>query len=63
MFEKSKLHQNVRFGDFKMLFETKKRFFKFLKCILVGVPIWFVAGLVMAFSPELAKELHIKSLL
>ena len=59
MFEKSKQQHNVRFGDFKMLFETKTRFFKFLKCILVGVPIWFVAGLVMAFSPELARELHI----
>ena len=59
LFEKAKGHDHIRFGDFKMLFQSADRFFKFIKCILVGVPIWFVAGLVMAFSPELARELHI----
>jgi MFS family permease len=59
LFEKAQTNHNIRFGDFKMLFQSKDRFSKFLKCILVGIPIWYVAGLVMVFSPELAKELHI----
>jgi len=59
LFEKAQTNPNIRFGDFKMLFQSMDRFTKFLKCILVGIPIWYVAGLVMAFSPELAKELHI----
>ena len=59
LFEKAKANEKIRFGDFQMLFQNKERFFKFIKCILVGVPIWFIAGLVMAFSPELAKELQI----
>lgn len=59
LFNKAQKNHGIRFGDFKMLFQARDRFFKFLKCILVGVPIWFIAGLVMAFSPELAKELHI----
>ena len=59
LFAKAQTNNQIRFGDFKMLFQSHVRFFKFLKCILVGIPIWFVAGLVMAFSPELAKELQI----
>ncbi|MGZ3809218.1 MAG: MFS transporter [Bacteriovorax sp.] len=59
LFENAQKNHNVRFGDFKMLFQSRERFFKFLKCIFAGIPIWFVAGLVMAFSPELAKELKV----
>lgn len=59
LFSKAQANHQIRFGDFKMLFQSQIRFFKFLKCILVGIPIWFVAGLVMAFSPELARELNI----
>lgn len=59
LFAMAQTNHHIRFGDFKMLIQSKDRFLKFLKCILVGIPIWFVAGLIMAFSPELAKELHI----
>ncbi|MEI9999407.1 MAG: MFS transporter [Verrucomicrobiota bacterium] len=33
------------------------RFGRYLSCILIGVPCWYVIGLVIAFSPELAKAL------
>jgi hypothetical protein len=59
LFERAQKNHEIRFGDFKMLFENRERFFKFLKCILIGVPIWFVVGLIMALSPELARELQI----
>lgn len=59
LFEKAQANHSIRFGDFKMFFQSSKRLSKFIKCILVGIPIWFVAGLVMAFSPELARELKV----
>ncbi len=33
------------------------RFGRYLCCILIGIPCWYVVGLVIAFSPELAKNL------
>ena len=46
-------------GNFFQLFLTSKQFFKYLRCILIGVPVWFVAGILMTFSPEFGKALNL----
>ncbi len=46
-------------GDFFYLFRNWDRFFKYLRCILIGVPVWFVIGVLITFSPEFAKELGV----
>lgn len=51
--------RNVQRGNVFMLFNNKKRFLKYLKCILVGLPIWFVVGILITFSPEFGKALGI----
>ena len=51
--------KNVQRGNVLMLFNNKERFLKYLKCILVGLPIWFVVGILITFSPEFAKALGI----
>ena len=40
-----------------MLFNNSERFFRYLKCILVGLPIWFVVGVLITFSPELGEAM------
>jgi MFS family permease len=40
-----------------MLFNDKKRFKKYLYCILIGLPLWFVVGVLITFSPEFGKAL------
>ena len=47
-------------GDFLMLFRSRTRFWKYLRCILIGVPVWFVIGILVTFSPELSRELGIE---
>jgi len=42
-----------------MLFNNKKRLVKFLGCILIGLPIWYVIGVLITFSPEFAKQLGV----
>jgi len=44
-------------GNFLALFSERKRFFRYLNSILIGVPIWFVVGVLITFSPEFAKAL------
>lgn len=52
-------NENVSRGDFFSLFTDRKRFSKYLKCILIGVPIWYVIGILITFGPEYAQKLGI----
>ncbi len=54
---------NVRRGDFISLFTHKDRFVKYIKCILIGLPTWFVVGVLITFSPEFAVMLKVKGLI
>ena len=49
----------VQRGNFFMLFTNSFRLKKFIGCILIGLPIWYVIGILITFSPEFAKELGI----
>jgi MFS family permease len=52
MFSNIKDAAHVTRGNFLSLFTNKERFWKYLKCILIGVPIWYVVGILITFSPE-----------
>lgn len=47
-------------GNFLKLFTDKERFFKFSKCILIGLPTWFVIGVLVTFSDKFAEALGLK---
>jgi MFS transporter, putative metabolite:H+ symporter len=47
-------------GNFLQLFTNKQRFKKFMGCIFIGLPIWYVIGILITFSPEFAKALSIE---
>jgi len=44
-------------GNFFSLFTQRARFSKYMKSILIGLPIWFSVGILITFSPEFAKAL------
>ncbi len=46
-------------GNFFHLFTSSRQFLKYLRCILIGVPVWFVAGILMTFSPEFGQVLNL----
>ncbi len=56
MFKKSQSH-DVKHGDFMMIFKSWDKFKRYIAAILYGTPIWFVIGILITFSPEIAKEL------
>jgi len=47
--------QNISRGNFFMFFSNKKRFKKYMLAILVGLPTWYVIGILIAFSNDFAK--------
>ncbi len=52
---------SVARGHFQMLFNNRKRFLRYLCSICVGLPIWFIFGAVIIFSPEIATALGVTS--
>ncbi|MDF3078297.1 MAG: transporter [Sphingobacteriaceae bacterium] len=50
--------QRVSKGNFLMLFQGRQRFLKYLYCILIGAPLWFVVGILVTQSPEFGKALN-----
>ncbi|MCL4458002.1 MAG: MFS transporter [Nitrospirae bacterium] len=46
-------------GNFFSLFTNRKRFFKYMNSILIGLPIWFCVGILITFSPEFAKTMNV----
>ena len=50
----------VNRGDFFSLFTDKQRLKKYLMCIFVGIPLWYVIGILITFSPEFGKSLGVQ---
>jgi hypothetical protein len=48
---------HIQKGNFFMLFSTRERFFRYMKCILIGMPTWFVVGILIYQSYEFGKEM------
>ena len=51
---------HVSRGNFLMLFTNTARFMKYLRCILVGLPLWCIVGVLVTFSPEISRALNIQ---
>lgn len=51
---------DVQRGNFFMLFNNAERFKKYLCSILIGLPTWFVIGVLVTFSSEFGKRFGIK---
>lgn len=49
-------------GQFQHLFTNWARFKKYVKCILIGAPLWFVVGVLITFSDAFAKALGVEGI-
>ena len=52
MFKNIEQKDEVSKGNFFMLFNNWGRFKKYLYCILIGAPLWYVVGVLITLSPE-----------
>ena len=46
-------------GDFLKLFHPWERLRRYVYTLLIGMPCWFVLGVLLAFGPEVTKELGV----
>jgi MFS family permease len=60
IFKDIKNQKHVEKGNFFALFTNKDRLFRYLRCIGIGLPTWFVIGILATFSNEFGEALGIQ---
>ncbi len=64
VFESGMFHavkkMEVQRGNFFMLFNNRDRFRRYLLSILIGLPTWFVIGVLVTFSKEFGEQFGIR---
>lgn len=48
---------NVAKGKFSMIFASRERFLRYIYCLCIGLPLWFVVGILITQAPEFGKAL------
>ncbi len=39
-------------GNFLMFFTSRERFFRYMRCILIGLPAWYIIGVLVTFADQ-----------
>ena len=59
MFEQAK-ESSVARGNFLSLFTNGPRLYKYLRCLLLGTPFWFLVGILITLAPEFGKHFSLQ---
>ncbi|ATL47467.1 MFS transporter [Chitinophaga caeni] len=59
MFHNSR-QENVSRGNYLKFFTDGNRFKRYLKCVLIGTPTWYVVGILIFFSNSFAEHLGVQ---
>lgn len=51
-------NKQIEKGKLSMLFANGERFRRYSYCLLIGLPIWFVVGILVTQAPEFGNALH-----
>lgn len=51
---------DIKRGQFFALFAHRRLLAKYIKAIVIGMPLWYVVGVLVMFSPEFAQALSIQ---
>jgi putative MFS transporter len=49
-------------GNFLMLFATRERAWRYAKGVLIGLPVWYVIGILITFSDKFSHEMGIEGI-
>ena len=59
MFRSLGREAGVSRGDFLSLFTRGERFLRYARCILIGLPTWFVVAILITSAPEFAPKIGV----
>jgi MFS family permease len=55
-------NQNVERGNLLMIINNKSRLFRYMKGVFIGLPVWYVIGILITFSDEFGKRFGISNI-
>lgn len=55
---KNTTDKKIAKGKLSMIFSSRERALRYLYCLLIGLPIWFVVGIFVTQAPEFGKALN-----
>lgn len=50
----------LKMGNLLMIFSKKERFIRYFRAIMIGLPVWYVIGILITFSNKFAEEFGIR---
>jgi len=53
--------KNIQLGNLWMFVNNSDRFMRYLRGILIGLPVWYIIGVLISFSDEFAKRFDISN--
>ena len=62
MFKSVKENTAIKRGDFFSFFTNKTLFVKYIKCVFIGIPIWYCIGILVFMANQFAPEMGIRSI-
>lgn len=60
MFKNVQDQQGVSRGNYFKFFTSKERLLRYLKCIMIGLPTWYVVGILVSFSDRFAEKMGVE---
>ncbi|GHE23224.1 MFS transporter [Sphingobacterium griseoflavum] len=56
-------NKDIPKGDIRLLFGSRERLLRYIYCLCIGLPIWFVVGVLVTQAPEIGKALSAETTL
>lgn len=55
-------HSTVERGNFLLFFTNRNRFLRYLLCVLMGLPIWYIIGVLVTFADQFGQAFGISGI-
>ncbi|MDN3677723.1 MFS transporter [Flavobacterium paronense] len=62
IFKTVKENKAIKRGDFFSFFSNKELFLKYMRCVFIGIPIWYCIGILVFMANQFAPEMGIVSI-
>ncbi|WP_295118778.1 MFS transporter [uncultured Chitinophaga sp.] len=60
MFKNIQQQEGISRGNYFKFFTDKERLLRYIKCILIGLPTWYVVGILVSFSDRFAEKMGVE---
>ncbi|MCF8496098.1 MAG: MFS transporter [Alphaproteobacteria bacterium] len=53
-------HKKIERGNLMMILTSPRLLMRYVRCVCVGLPVWYVIGILVTLSPEFARDMGVK---